>query len=72
VFPNEKRELSGGSGPPFSAAQLNVEPTGPSALLCSSPARGKFMFLLLATRPSSPPALRLVLSSFINDSLAKF
>jgi len=59
------------SGPPFSTAQLNVQPTGPScsavwrpALLCISPARGKFVFHL-ATRPSSPPGppvLRLVLS----------
>jgi len=41
------------SGPPFSIGQLNVQPTGLSwcaacrpALLCSSPARGKFMFFI--------------------------
>jgi len=41
------------SGPPFSIGQLNVQPTGLSccaacrpAILCSSPAHGKFMFFI--------------------------
>jgi len=51
-------------------ARLNVQPTGPSsystacwpALLCSSPAPGKFMFFIWQHGPPAPLALRLVLS----------
>jgi len=60
------------SGPPFSAARqptLNVQPTGLSysvawrpALLCNSPAHGKFMFFIWQNSPPARLALRLVLS----------
>ena len=51
------------------SAHLYVQPTGPSccvaygpALLCSSPARGKFMFFIWQHGRPARPALRLVLS----------
>jgi len=51
------------------AARLNVQPAGPScsaayrtALLCSSPAHGKFMFFIWQHSPPARPARRLVFS----------